>query len=65
MSSRLPLCRLGLTVALLLAFSSGCATVTKEALKHFEPEQRAEYRDGLDTMAESYDSIYDRDGMEK
>lgn len=43
---------------------TGCASLTEGALQYFEPEQRAEYRDGLEQATEAYDTIYDRDGHE-
>ena len=62
MSKLVKLCSLGLILSS-LALSSGCATITKEALKNFKPEHRKEYRDGLEDATNAYDGLYDRDGM--
>ena len=46
-----------------VVFSTGCASFTGAVLKNFKPDQRKEYRDGLEQATDAYDGLYDRDGQ--
>lgn len=56
---------LAVAFGLMLMSTIGCSSVQEQQEKVLEkmtPSLRADYRDGLESLIENYDSLYDRDG---